>query len=85
LRALRPLPRDFPVRVRSVTAGESLVFDLETGIELRLGTELDVALKLAVAASILPSLPAPVEGGPDYLDVSVPERPVTGSNPQVEG
>jgi cell division protein FtsQ len=84
LGALRPLPHDFPARVRSVTAGESLVFDLETGLELRLGTELDVALKLAVAASVIPSLPTPVEGGPDYLDVSVPERPVTGTNPQVE-
>jgi cell division protein FtsQ len=84
LRALRPLPRDFPVRVRSVTAGDSLVFDLDTGLELRLGTDLDVALKLAVAASVLPSLPAPAEGGPEYLDVSVPERPVTGPNPQVE-
>jgi cell division protein FtsQ len=83
LRALRPLPVDFPVRVRSVTAGDSLVFDLETGLELRLGSELDLALKLAVAASVAPSLPVPAEGGPDYLDVSVPERPVTGDNPQV--
>jgi cell division protein FtsQ len=84
LQALRPLPHDFPVRVRSVTSGDSLVFELETGLELRLGTELDVALKLAVAASVVPSLPAPAEGGPEYLDVSVPERPVTGTNPQVE-
>jgi cell division protein FtsQ len=84
LRALRPLPGDFPVRVRSVTAGDALVFDLATGMELRIGTEADVPLKLAVAAAILPSLPGPAEGGPDYLDVSVPERPVTGSNPQVE-
>jgi cell division protein FtsQ len=84
LRALRPLPAGFPVRVRSVTAGESLVFELETGLELRLGTELDAALKLAVAASVIPSLPVPAEGGPEYLDVSVPERPVTGTNPQVE-
>lgn len=84
LRALRPLPRDFPVRVRSVTAGDALVFDLTTGIELRLGTEADIPLKLAVAASILPSLLGPDKGGPGYLDVSVPERPVTGSNPQVE-
>lgn len=85
LRALRPLPAAFPVRVRSVTARGSLVFELETGLELRLGTELDVPLKLAVAASILPSLPPPADGGPAYVDVSVPERPVTGANPQVEG
>jgi cell division protein FtsQ len=84
LHALRPLSRHFPVRVRSVTAGDSLAFELANGTELRLGTDLDVALKLAVAASILPSLPAPYDGGPDYLDVSVPERPVTGNNPQVE-
>jgi cell division protein FtsQ len=73
LRALRPLPRHFPVPVRSVTAGESLLFGLASGIELRLGTELDVPLKLAVAASILPSLLSPSE------------RPVTGDKPQVEG
>lgn len=85
LAALRPLRRDFPVRVRDVTVRDSLVLGLATGIELRLGTELDIALKLAVAASILPSLPPPSQGGPEYLDLSVPERPVTGNNPQVGG
>ena len=80
LRALRPLPADFPVRVRSVSvaaADGSLVFDLDGGLELRLGDGRQLPLKLAVAASIVPSLPPPVAGGPVYLDVSVPERPVT--------
>ena len=85
LRALLPVPSDFPVHVRSATAGDSVVLEVGTGLDLRLGAELDVPLKLAVAASIVPSLEPPAEGGPDYLDVSVPERPVTGFNPKVEG
>jgi len=44
-----------------------------------------VALKLAVAQNILTTLPPPRAGGPQYLDVSVPERPVAGSDSQVGG
>jgi hypothetical protein len=48
---------------------------------VRLGDALDVPLKLAVAARVIPLLGAETA----YLDVAVPERPVAGSlNSQVE-
>jgi cell division septal protein FtsQ len=61
------------VRDVSTTAG-SLVFSLRSGLQLRLGDEHDLALKLAVAARILPLV-----RGAAYLDVSLPARPVAGS------
>lgn len=83
--ALRAEP--LPTSVRSVRGerGE-LAFRLVSGLELRLGTEADLGLKLAVAARILGDLPPRWQGGPTTLDVSVPERPVAfGSlNPEVE-
>ena len=54
-----------------------LVFHLRSGVELRLGDPTDVRLKLAVARRALRGLPA----GTAYLDVSVPERPVAGTQP----
>jgi hypothetical protein len=49
---------------------------------VRLGDASNVALKLAVAARVIPLL----DTGTGYLDVSVPERPVSGTlNSQVEG
>jgi cell division septal protein FtsQ len=62
-----------------------LTVALRSGLELRFGSATDVALKLAVAQSILTTLPSPRAGGPQYLDVSVPERPVAGSHSQVGG
>ena len=72
----------FPGRVTSVTAtAGALTIRLRSGLELRLGDPLDVALKLAVAARVIPLL----DPGTAYLDVSVPERPVAGTlNSQVE-
>jgi hypothetical protein len=68
-------------RVASVheVAGQ-WVFVLRGGVQLRVGTRSALALKLAVARSILSR--APVFG---YLDVSVPDRPVAGQEPQVSG
>ena len=83
--ALRAEP--LPTAVRSVRGerGE-LAFRLVSGVELRLGTEADLPLKLAVAARILRELPPRWQGGPTTLDVSVPERPVavTTLNSEVE-
>jgi cell division septal protein FtsQ len=62
-----------------------LLAGLRTGLEVRFGLPVDLGLKLAVARSILPTLAAPSAGGPGYLDVTVPERPVAGTDPQVEG
>ncbi len=73
----------FPSRVSSVTTFDGLVLRLRSGLELRLGDMRNVDLKLAVAARVLPLLPA----GSGYLDVSVPHRPVAGPStldPQVE-
>jgi cell division protein FtsQ len=63
---------------------DELTFVLRTGVELRLGDRSDVRLKLAIARRILRATGSGATSG-SYLDVSVPERPVAGPNPQVEG
>jgi cell division septal protein FtsQ len=75
----------FPARVRTVRATEKeLTLVLRSGIELRLGDAGDLRLKLAVARRILQLQGADTSA--DYIDVTVPERPVVGGvNPQVEG
>jgi cell division protein FtsQ len=52
-----------------------LTIVLRNGPELRLGEPVDVALKLAVAKQVFPRL----RSGTQYLDLSVPERPVAGT------
>ncbi|HSL64896.1 MAG TPA: cell division protein FtsQ/DivIB [Gaiellaceae bacterium] len=85
MRAVRALPRDFPARVRSVAlARGGVLVVLAGGLEVRLGEPRDLPLKLAVAAAVLPELQPRALGGPQYLDVSLPARPVAG-NPQVGG
>ena len=71
----------FPARIATVSlAHGELVFRLHSGLELRLGDPNDVRLKLAIARQALAQLPA----GATYVDVSVPGRPVAGSdNPQL--
>jgi len=49
--------------------------DLSNGIELRLGDSSDAEAKWAAAATVLA---APDLGSPAYIDVSLPERPVSG-------
>lgn len=79
-RALAPLRGRFPARITAVTlARGELSFTLAGRLELRFGEPDDLRLKLAVARRILGSLPA----GTTYLDVSVPERPVSGDNTQL--
>jgi hypothetical protein len=56
------------------------VYMLRGGPELRVGTRSDLPLKLAIARRILTR--TAVSG---YLDVSVPQRPVAGLEPQVSG
>ena len=78
---LRPLATDpLPARVRTVRADGELTLVLRTGVEVRLGSAEDLQLKLAVARRLLPVL-----RGRGYADLSVPERPVARTNPQVEG
>ncbi len=74
--AVAPLvSSSFPGRVGSVVRRNGdLVLRLRSGIEVRLGESSDVLAKLAVAGEVIPLL---LEGE-TYVDVSVPERPVTG-------
>ena len=88
LRAVRALAfarRDkLRLRVLMVRARpQELTFLLASGLQVRLGDLRAVPLKLAVAARVLPQVLG--HGGYTYLDVSVPERPVAGSNLKVSG
>jgi cell division septal protein FtsQ len=77
----------FPARIRTVRGRDGeLTFVLASGPELRLGEDTEIALKLAAAREILPLLEPAALGGPTYLDLSVPERPVAGTtlNSEVE-
>ena len=86
VRLLTAAALELPNVVRTVRFdGDDAFVMLRTGVEVRLGTDQDARLKLAVAATILPRL-AEHE---TYLDVAVPARPVAGteyhSQPEVEG
>jgi cell division septal protein FtsQ len=70
-----------PSTVQATSAG--LTLTLGSGVQVRLGDAGDLRLKLAIAKRILRVLGGPAATG--YVDVSVPERPVANSNPQVEG
>ena len=80
LARLRETP--LPGRVRGATDSEAegLTLLLDNGLAVRLGDASEIDLKLAVAARIVPVVPA----GSTLLDVSVPERPVS-QNSQVAG
>lgn len=68
-----------PPGVRQVLTGDGdLTLVLSSGTKLHLGDTGDLRLKLAIARQILPRT-----HGAAYVDVSVPERPVAGYNPQV--
>lgn len=75
--------RRLPVRSALVEQGE-VTFVLRNGLELLLGREQGLRLRLAVAGRILPQLAPPTSGGTPYLDVRVPERPVAGTDSQPE-
>jgi cell division protein FtsQ len=62
-----------------------LTLALRSGLDLEFGPPNSLALKIAVVRAVLPTLRPPAAGGPRYLDVSVPERPVAGTNPQPAG
>ena len=76
----------FPGRVTFVRALDGqITLGLRGGLEIELGAPVDLRLKIAIAHAIVPSLAAPSAGGPTYLDIAVPERPVAGRNPQPGG
>jgi cell division protein FtsQ len=62
-------------RVKGVrTTGEELTLVLRQGTELRLGRDADIGMKLVIARKVLPL----VDPDTTYIDVSVPQRPVSG-------
>jgi cell division septal protein FtsQ len=76
----------FSARVVFVRALDGqITLGLRGGLAVQLGAPIDLRLKIAIARSILPTLALPGQGGPDYLDITVPERPVAGRNPQPSG
>jgi cell division septal protein FtsQ len=76
----------FSARVLFVRAlDRRITLGLRGGLEIQLGTPIDPPLKIAIARGILPALALPGRGGPDYLDITVPERPVAGRNPRPSG
>ena len=76
----------FPKRISFVRALDGqITLGLRGGLEIQLGAPVDLRLKIAIARGILPLLALPRNGGPDYLDLTVPERPVAGRNPQPSG
>jgi cell division protein FtsQ len=62
-----------------------ITLGLRGGLEIQLGPPIDLRLKVAIARGILPTLALPGAGGPDYLDLTLPERPVAGRNPRPSG
>lgn len=86
LRVVASLPARFPVQVRTARAAEDgVVLALSIGMEVRLGSADDLDAKLASAAAVLRGLSVSERAELDYLDVSLPERPVAGINSQVDG
>jgi cell division septal protein FtsQ len=89
LGALALVPKNFPVRIQMVRLqGGRLTMELRAPWgrpELRLGEAVDVRVKLAAGALVLRSLSSEERASVAYVDVSVPERSVAGSNPQPEG
>jgi cell division septal protein FtsQ len=76
----------FSQRVSFVRALDGqITLGLRGGLEVRLGAPVELGLKIAIADHLLPAFALPGEGGPDYLDLAVPERPVAGRNPQPSG
>jgi hypothetical protein len=83
--ALAPLRgAPLPGGVRFVRGGKELTLVLGSGLEVRLGDHGDLQLKLAIARRILRGATASATAG-DYLDVSVPERPVLFLKSKVVG
>ena len=72
---------ELPARVRAVRIlhGDAALI-LRSGVEVRLGRQHDLRLKLAVAARVLPRLGSDVA----YVDVAVPDRPVAGTDDEAQ-
>jgi cell division protein FtsQ len=70
-----------PARVAHARVTDrELTLVLAAGTELRLATEDELELKLAVARRVLLALNPAVDGWPGYVDLTVPGRPVVGDD-----
>ncbi len=86
LRALGLVPRPFPLRVRSARLQLGrLTLVVGEGTELRLGEPSELRLKLVIADRVLRAVEPEERAQLTYVDLSLPERPVAGTNSQVEG
>jgi cell division septal protein FtsQ len=89
LAALASLPARFPARIEKVNLDDgqlTMQLGAPWGLpRLQLGEAVDLRAKLAVAALLIRSLSPDDRSHVTYLDVSVPERSVVGTNPQVGG
>lgn len=86
LRALALVPRPFPLHVRSARmqlGRVTLVVGERT--ELRLGEPAELRLKLVIGERVLRAMEPDERAQFGYVDLSLPERPVAGTDPQVEG
>jgi cell division protein FtsQ len=86
VQALSRVPAEFPVRIASARGSpDDLVMVVDgSKAELRLGEASELRVKLAVAATVLESLGAHGRQTLEYLDVSLPTRPVGAVKAQVE-
>jgi cell division protein FtsQ len=72
----------FGARMKAVrSSARELTFVLPSGLEIRLGDDSSLELKVAVARRILPLL----NRTSTFLDVSVPERPIADGDSQLSG
>jgi cell division protein FtsQ len=80
LATLASLPRGLPDRVlyAEVEAGGVTLVLARTRLEVRLGEPTELEAKLAAAVAVLRAIPAAESAAIGYVDVSVPERAVTG-------
>ena len=80
VRALARVPRQLPGTIAVARQSEGqITFVLGSGMELRLGDTGSLPLKLRVAAGILGPLSTGERSTLSYLDVSLPQRPVAGT------
>jgi cell division protein FtsQ len=84
--AVAPKRLLLPLHIGSLEDGEltfKLIGEAGTRPRLELGEPVDVGAKLAVAALVLRKLGPEERAALTYLDVSLPDRPVASTNPQV--
>jgi hypothetical protein len=81
LRVLRLLPRGLSrdVLFAGVESGRASLV-LRDGVEVRLGEPVAVETKVAAAGAVLRALTAEERGLIGYVDATVPERVVTGTD-----